>query len=172
MLSRPIADEFPAYGQRYLDRVPDGDVLAFLRAQGERSRALLATVPPAKEGYAYAPGKWSVKRLWQHVVDGERLFAYRALCIARGDTQALPGFDEDAYAAQDGSEARSLADITAEYATVRAASSSLFAGLGASAWTRRGIANGNPVSVRALPWIIAGHELHHLAVLRERYGLG
>jgi hypothetical protein len=113
-----------------------------------------------------------VKRLVQHVVDGERLFAYRALCIARGDQQSLPGFDEDAYAANDGSDGRNLTDVIAEFAAVRVATILLFRGFDGLAWTRRGTANGKPASARSLPWVIAGHELHHLGVLRERYGVG
>lgn len=171
-MQRPGPDELAPFFQRYVDRVPDGDVLAHLQAQGERSRTLLAALPAVKAEFAYAAGKWPVKRLWQHVVDGERLFCYRALCIARGEQAPLPGFDEDLYAANDGTESRSLAAVVADYAAVRAATHTLFAGFDEAAWARRGIANGKPVSVRALVWTIAGHELHHLAVLRERYGVG
>ncbi len=134
--------------------------------------ALLGSIGEARGAFAYAAGKWTVKRLWQHVVDGERLFCYRALCIARGETASLPGFDEDLYAANDGSDGRLLADVIAEFAAVRAATVLLFRGFDAAAWQRRGLANGKPASVRSLPWVLAGHELHHLAVLRERYGIG
>ena len=171
-MQRPAADEYASAFQGYVDRVPAGDVLAHLDQQGPRSRSLLATAGEGKGGFAYAPGKWTVKRLWQHVVDGERLFAYRALCIARGEPVSLPAFDEDLYAANDGSDGRNLADIVAEYSAVRAATLLLFHGLDAKAWTRRGTANGKPASVRSLLWITAGHELHHLAVLKERYGIG
>ena len=106
------------------------------------------------------------------MVDGERMFTYRALCIARGEQQSLPGFDENAYAELDGSDARSLASIVAEFAAVRAASIALFSGFEDAAWRRRGVANGNPFTVRALAWVAAGHELHHRTVLRERYGVG
>ena len=147
-------------------------MLRHLREQGPRTQALLAGLTEAQGGHAYAPGKWTVKRLVQHLADGERLFCYRALCVARGDEQPLPGFDEDRYAAHDGSDSRTLAAIAADFAAVRAATLTLFAGLDAAAWARRGTANGAPISVRALPWLIAGHELHHLAVLHERYGIG
>jgi hypothetical protein len=172
MDQRPAADEYSPFFQGYVDRVPAGSVLAHLRAQGERTRALLASLPAAKGDFAYAAGKWTVKRLVQHVVDGERMFTYRALCIARGEQASLPGFDENAYAELDGTEVRSLAAIGGEYAAVRAATLSLFEGFGTAAWHRRGVANQKPVGVRALAWITAGHELHHLAVLRERYGIG
>ncbi len=148
-----------------------GANLAHLERQGRATCALLVGAGEAKGSFAYAPGKWTVKRLVQHVVDGERLFVYRAMCVARGDTQNLPGFDEDAYAAHDGSDGRLLADVVAEFAAVRVATILFFRGLDGPAWTRVGTANGHPIGVRALPWILAGHELHHLAVLRERYGV-
>lgn len=171
-MQRPSTAEFAPYFHAYVARVPDGDLLPQLRAQGAQTTALLAGLGEAKADFAYAPGKWTVKRLVQHVVDGERLFTYRALCFARGDTQALPGFDENAYAEQDGTASRSLAAIAAEFEAVRAATVALFEGLPDAAWSRRGIANGNAFTVRALAWITAGHELHHVAVLRERYGVG
>jgi len=172
MLDRPTADDYPASFQSYVARVPDGDVLQHLRTQGERTRAMFARLDEAKGAYQYAPGKWTVKRLLLHVTDGERLFCYRAMCIARGEQNPLPGFDENLYAGNDGSDARTLHAIVAEYASVRAATLTLFAGIDASSWARRGIANGKPVTAGALPWVVAGHELHHLTVLRERYGIG
>lgn len=168
---RPAPDEFASWFQSYVQRVPDGDVFAHLERQGRATCSLLAAAGEAVGEHAYAPGKWTVKRVWQHVTDGERLFCYRALCIARGDAAPLPGFDENAYAANDGSGGRRLADVIAEFAAVRASTLQLFRGFDAVAWTRRGTANGHPASARSLPWVIAGHELHHLAVLRERYGL-
>ncbi len=172
MQQRPGPDEFASFFQGYIDRVPAGDVLQHLRAQGERTAAVLARVDETKGMFRYAPGKWTVKRLVQHTVDGERLFGYRAMCIARGEQTSLPAFDENAYAEHDGSDSRSLASIAAEYASVRAATLTLFAGFEPAAWDRRGTANGKAISVGALVWITAGHELHHLTVLRERYGIG
>ena len=172
MLQRPGPDEFAPFYQGYIEKVPAGDVLEHLRRQGERTSALLAAIPEAKGLFAYAPGKWTVKRLVQHLVDGERLFCYRAMCIARGEQGSLPGFDENAYADQDGSDARPLAQIASEYATVRAATLTLYAGMTDAVSQRRGTANGKSVSVRALLWMTAGHELHHLTILRERYGIG
>ena len=170
-LQRPATDEYASHFQSYIERVPDGDVLEHLAQQGEASRRLFAATGEDKGRFRYADGKWSVKRVLQHVADGERLFCYRALCIARGETSSLPGFDENVYAANDGTDDRRHADIVAEFASVRAATLTLFRGFDAAAWLRRGVANGNLVSVRSLPWITAGHELHHLAVLRERYGV-
>jgi hypothetical protein len=172
MLARPVAGEYSPFFAGYLARVPEGDVLSMLRQQGDHLQALFRSVPEAKGDFAYAPGKWTVKRVLQHIVDGERLFGYRAMCIARGEAGDLPGFDENAYADHDGSETRTLASIVAEHAAVRRATSLLFDGLSAAALQRIGRANGHAISVRALVWITAGHELHHLAVLRERYGLG
>ena len=171
-MQRPDPAEYASFFQGYVDRVPDGDVLVHLERQGRATCALLAGIGEAKGAYAYGPGKWTVKRLLQHVVDGERLFGYRAMCIARGDLGNLPAFDEDLYAQNDGSDGRLLADVIAEFAAVRVATILLFRGFDAPAWTRRGTANGRPASVRSLLWILAGHELHHLAVLRERYGVG
>jgi hypothetical protein len=172
MNERPSVDDYAASFQEYVARVPDGDVLQHLRAQGERTRALLTRLDEAKGAFRYAPGKWTVKRLLLHVSDGERLFGYRTMCIARGEQNPLPGFDENLYAEHDGSDARTLHAIVAEFVSVRAATLTLFGGIDEAGWQRRGIANGKPVVARALPWIIAGHELHHLAVLRERYGIG
>jgi hypothetical protein len=170
-MQRPDPAEYAPAFQAYIDRVPDGDVLAHLERQGRATGVTFAVVSDAKGNHAYAPGKWTVKRVLQHVVDGERLFGYRAMCIARGETASLPGFDENLYAANDGSDGRRLADVLAEFANVRAASLQLFRGFDGAAWTRRGTANGKPASVRSLLWILAGHELHHLDVLRERYGI-
>ncbi len=171
-MQRPDPTEYAPAFQAYLDRVPAGDVLAHLERQVRVTASLFAKVTEAKGDFAYAPGKWTVKSVLQHVVDGERLFGYRAMCIARGETASLPGFDENLYAANDGTSGRRLTDVLAEFASVRAATMTLFRGFDALAWTRRGTANGKPASVRSLVWILAGHELHHLAVLRERYGIG
>ncbi|MBM4059886.1 MAG: DinB family protein [Planctomycetes bacterium] len=169
---RPSADEFSPHHQAYIDRVPLGDVLVHLHTQGRSTLRLLHALSESRAGYRYAEGKWTVKQVVQHVIDGERLFGYRALCFARGEAGALPGFDENLYAANDGSAGRTVASLGAEYAAVRAATCALYEGFDGPAWGRRGIANGKPITVRALPWVTAGHELHHLAVLHERYGIG
>lgn len=171
-MQRPAPDEYAPFFHGYVALVPDGDVLGQIERQGASTRALFATVDESLGGHAYAPGKWTVRRVLQHVADGERLFAYRALCLARGERASLPPFDETLYAANDGSDQRSLRSIVEELASVRAATLTLLRGFDAAAWQRRGTVNGHPTSVRAQPWILAGHELHHLAVLRERYGVG
>ncbi|MCR9244344.1 MAG: DinB family protein [bacterium] len=171
-MQRPASSEYGTMFQAYVDRVPDGDVLARLRSQAEESEAMFSALTEEQGDHAYAEGKWSVKRLLQHLVDAERMFCYRAMCVARGDTNDLPGFDENAYAEQDGSDSRPLTDVLAEFLAVRAATIALFEGFDGTAWTRSGTANGASITVRALPWLIAGHELHHVAILHERYGIG
>lgn len=156
----------------YVARVPDGDILERLEQEGQRTAALLQSLDEGTGRHRYAEGKWTVKRVFLHIADSERVFACRALCFARGDATPLPGFDENLYASNDGSDDRSLAAIATELATVRAATLSLFRGFGQAHWQRQGVGNGLPVTVASLPWVIAGHELHHRAVLRERYGVG
>lgn len=171
MIPRPQPGEYSDYFDGYVARVPDGDVLQGLVDQRDRMAALMRAAGDAKGDYAYADGKWPVKRLLLHIADGERMFCYRAMCVARGDEQELPSFDENAYAQNDGSASRTLTDIVEEYESVRAATLTLFRGFGADAWARRGRANGAPVPVSSLPWIVLGHDMHHYAVLLERYGL-
>jgi hypothetical protein len=118
---------------------------------------------------SYAPGKWTARQVLGHLADDERIYAYRALCIARGEPRALPGVDEQVYAAHAGAERLPLAELLADYEAVRAASITLCRGFDPAAWLRRGEANGHPVTVRGLAFHIAGHELHHHRVLRERY---
>jgi hypothetical protein len=131
--------------------------------------ALIHDVDEGRAITGYAPGKWSVKEVVLHCTDAERIFAYRALRIARGDATELPGWDEQAYTPEGRANERSLTDLLHELETARAATVALFAGLPAATWARVGRANGSPVSVRALAWITAGHLLHHLDVLQDRY---
>jgi hypothetical protein len=166
---RPGADEFAEYYGRYIARVPDGPVLATLRRQMDETLGLLRAVPEARGAHRYAPGKWSVKEVVGHVTDVERVFAGRALQFARREAKPLPGIDQDAYVAAAGFDRRPLAAILEELEAVRRASLALFQGLEGDVWMRRGVASGFTFTVRAVPWILAGHELHHREVLRERY---
>ena len=168
-IPRPVAAEYAPYYGRYIDKVPDGDLLRTLEDQGRETQAVLAGLSEAKALYRYAPGKWSVKEVVGHVTDTERVYSYRALRFARGDATALPGFDENAWVPAGSFDARSLADLAAELDAVRRATLALFRGLDAAALARRGTASDNAVSVRAIAWIIAGHERHHVALLHERY---
>jgi uncharacterized damage-inducible protein DinB len=144
-------------------------LLETLERQCVETARLLEKIPESKALYRYAPAKWSIKEVLGHLADSERVFAYRALRFARGDTTPLPGFDEQVYAPAGRFDERSVADLGAELGAVRRATIALFGGLDEEALARRGTANGTEVSVRALAYIIAGHELHHLTVLRERY---
>jgi len=167
-------DELASYYAGYVGHAKaiGGDAIVHLAAQGERTAALLAAVPEERAGFRYAPGKWSVREVVGHLADSERIMSYRALRIGRGDSTPLAGFDQDAYMPAAGFDARSLADLARELAAVRAATVALFSHFDDAALARRGTANDKAVSVRALAGIIAGHELHHLAILRERYSVG
>ncbi len=171
-LSAPAATEYADFYATYTRLVPDGDVVEHLRRQGEATLALLGALDEARAAYRYAPDKWSIKQLLGHLIDGERLFAYRALSIGRGDPAELPGMDQDQWMSGVDFDARTLASLLAEYRAVRAASLALFETFDEQTGARRGIASGASVTVRALVHIIAGHELHHLGVLRDRYGIG
>jgi hypothetical protein len=168
----PAVDEYPPAYADYVGRVPAGaDVLEVLARQLEETSGRLAGIPEARGGFRYAPGKWSVKEVVGHLSDVERIMVYRALRFARGDAAPLAGFDENAYAPEAGADARSVASLIGEWVVVRQASLAFFRSLPPGAWARRGVANANPVSVRALAYVVAGHEHHHLEVLRTRYRL-
>jgi uncharacterized damage-inducible protein DinB len=153
----------------YVREVPDVDVLLSMERQIHETTALLEALPGEKADFAYAPGKWTVKQVIGHLIDAERIFSYRALRLARGDSTPLPGFDENAYVPASAAERRSIVDLLGELHAVRRASLALFQHLPAEAPTRTGSVNGVTVSVRALVWVIAGHERHHLRILKERY---
>jgi hypothetical protein len=171
-MRRPAADELPAYAQGYAARVPDGDPIGFLASQGSRTAALLGGLPLERAAFRYADGKWSVKEIVGHLADTERVLAYRAVRIARGDATPMPGFNEDAWVAGADFDRRSIDDLVDELQKVRAATLALFSSLTPTALDRRGVANGHAMSALGIVWFVAGHELHHLAVLRERYGIG
>lgn len=169
---RPEPDEIPAHYVGYIERVPESDPVSVCASQIEETTALLRGLSEKDALYRYAPGKWSIKEVVGHLADTERIMSYRALRIARGDVTPLPSFDENAYVPVGKFDSRSLSDLTGELRTVRAATLALFRTFDADAWLRRGIASGKPISVRALGFIIPGHERHHLQVLRTRYGVG
>ena len=166
---RPSPAEHAPYYQTYLDLVPQGDVLQTLAEQVSTTRAFLGGIGEERAGHRYAPGKWSIREVVGHLIDTERIFAYRALRFGRGDPTPLPGFEQDDYVREGGFDRRSLADLAAELAEVRRASVALFRGLPAGALDSGGIASGREITVRCLPVIIAGHERHHVGVIRERY---
>lgn len=164
---RPDADVYlPYYGQ-YIGLVPGGNVIELLDRQIESTAALLAKYTAAQAEWRPAPGEWNAKEIVGHLSDGERLFSYRALRFARNDPTELTGFDQDVIMAGADFAGRSLAEIADEFVAVRRATIALFRSLSAAAWARGGVADGSPVSVRALAYIIAGHELHHLRDLER-----
>lgn len=166
---RPLADEYNPNYAGYIAQVPDGDVVEALIGGAEIAAALLGDLDEETASRAYAAGKWTLKEVLLHCADAERIFAYRALRIARGDTTPLPGFDENAYVPLSGAANRPIEDILDEFESVRDATVTLFSGLPADAWTRRGSASNSPVSARAMAWISAGHLLHHMGVIQDRY---
>jgi hypothetical protein len=172
MSNRPAATEYPSYSQKYVDLVPEEDIVAALEKQGRDTVALLRSLTEEKAKSRYAPGKWSVKEVVRHFTDGERVFDYRALAFARGEKASLPGFDENEYAAASDADSRSLRDLIDEYDAVRRSTVALYRGMSREAWTRSGTANNNPATVRGLAYVTLGHERHHLKVLREKYGVG
>ena len=171
IIGRPVATEHAPYYGKYISLVPGDDALAALIQQADETAALLSRVDEATASHRYASGKWSAKQVIGHIADVERVFGYRALLFARADATPLPGFDENAYAESANCDARSMADIAIELRAVRAASIALFASLTPEALMRMGLANNSPMSARAAAWTLAGHELHHRALLIERYGL-
>jgi hypothetical protein len=166
---RPAVTDYAPFYARYIANVVEDDVLTALEGQSAETQRLFARLDDQRASYRYEDGKWSVKELLGHVTDTERVMAYRALSFARGETAALPGFDENLYAANGGFDSWTVGDLAEQYALVRRSSILLFRNLPDGAWEKRGIASDSPVSVLALASIIVGHERHHLKVLRERY---
>jgi uncharacterized damage-inducible protein DinB len=162
------SEHLPYYG-RYIDLVPDGDIVRTLASQMKETEALLLGLPASMATHRYAPGKWSVNETIGHMADAERIFTARALRFARDDLQSLPGFEQDDYVRNAAFDAYPLMELTSELVAIRQATIYLFKHLDEDAWMKRGIASGGEVSVRALAYIAAGHELHHRQILRTRY---
>ena len=167
--TRPEKSEFLPYYERYIALVPEGDVVANLATQMNETQELLRSLPASVATYRYAPDKWSVNEVVGHLIDSERQFAFRALRFARNDAAPVPGFEQDDYVRNANFDAYPLADLASELEAVRQSTVFLFRHIDDAAWMRRGIANNAEVSVRALAYIIAGHELHHRAILSARY---
>lgn len=167
---RPERGEFAEYAAGDIAAVEgDSAAIALVTQFGDMLTLLQGLDEQRVRGLSYAAGKWTFKEVIGHVIDDERIFAYRALCVARNDTRALPGFDENQYVAATRFEARTLASLSAEYAAVRSASILFFTSLDEEEWLRRGTVNGYSASVRGLAFHLAAHELHHLRILREHY---
>ncbi|MCH9649948.1 MAG: DinB family protein [Deltaproteobacteria bacterium] len=168
-IERPDPSEYAEYYGTYIDKVPDGPFLEMLRQQHEETQAFLSELGEARGEYRYAAGKWSVKEVVGHMTDTERVFAYRGLCFARGDEGPLPGMDQDPYVEQAHFEDRTLADIAAEWQDLRRSDLRLFGSFRPEVWSRGGVASGCRFTVRSIAYIVLGHEIHHLGVLRDRY---
>jgi hypothetical protein len=166
---RPQPGENAPYYDRYISLVPGNDVLAALDEQRRQMLLLLSGRTEADGDLRYAPDKWSLKEVLGHVNDTERIMSYRALRISRGDATPIEGYEQDDYVRNGPFGRSSLADLIEDYIAVRRATVSLLRNLDEAAWTRRGVANKNEVTVRALAYIIAGHELHHRRILEEKY---
>jgi hypothetical protein len=169
LIQRPDETEYQPHFSRYIALVPEGEIVALLTTQNESTMALLRGLPESSGAFRYAPDKWSIKELVAHLSDAERIFAIRALRFARRDETPLPGFEENDYVRAGGFDAYPLADLAAGFENVRRSTVSLFKLMSSEASKRRGKANGAEISVRALAYVIAGHEIHHVNVLRTRY---
>ncbi|MDI4650418.1 DinB family protein [Cohnella hashimotonis] len=169
MRERPDSNEYTPYQGQYVSLVPDGDLIDILEAQKARTLRMIAGLTEEQADYRYAPGKWSLKQVFGHISDNERIQSYRLLRIARGDKTNLPGYEQDELVPNGPFESWSLSQLSEDYKTVREATLALLRGLRAEDWTRIGNANDNPVSVRALACINSGHELHHLRIIEEQY---
>jgi len=169
LTERPAIGTSSTYFRKYIDLVPDGNITAILVRQEDTMSDYFSNLSPSDWDISYAPGKWTIKQSLLHIIDVERVMAYRALAISRGDQTPLPGFDQDAYAAHGKVDQRSGASLIEEYRTVRKASVSLFQNMSNPDFNRLGNASNHPASPLALAYIIAGHELHHLEILQEKY---
>ena len=168
-MKRPEPSEYGEYYRPYVSSVPPGDIVEILEAQGRKSALFLAKIDEHTSRYRYAESKWSIREVICHLTDAERIFLNRAVRFARNDTTPLPGFDENAYVADSGADALSLVALAEDFRNVRAASVSFFRLITDDQSLRSGIACDNPFSVRSLAYIIVGHEIHHMNVIRDRY---
>lgn len=168
-MRRPTTEEAAEFYQKYIDRVPGEDFLSYLKDSLTSTTAALTALSDEQWEHRYAPGKWSLKESWMHVIDTERIMAYRALRVARGDETALPGFHQDAYIPNMNASNRTPASVIEEYRATRLASISMFEHFTEEMLDRMGTASQTPISALALGFIIGGHELHHIALMEERY---
>ncbi|RAP74947.1 DinB family protein [Paenibacillus montanisoli] len=169
MLTRPSADEFGAHFGTYIALPTDGDLLEQLEASRSQTTAMFSGLTDEQALFRYSPGKWSIKELLGHIVDTERIMSYRLLRVARGDQTPLPGFDENEFVSGASFDSGTVAELVEEYNAVRGATLALLRGLTPEAFLRKGTASNTGISARALAYVIAGHELHHVNVVRERY---
>ncbi len=169
MNQRPEKNEYNPFYETYVSLVPETEIVPSLESQIEQTRALLAGISEEKSLYRYGADKWSIRQVIGHMIDGERVFAFRAFTFSRADTVQLAGFDENHYVSQSDSDQVSLTDLCAEFVALRTANVLMFKHLKPEAWTAEGIASDNPITVRALAYIMVGHVKHHSKILQERY---
>lgn len=169
--TRPSTDEYGSFYQKYIDKLGPGNIIDILREQGNEVRTLIGSLDEERALHQYADGKWTVKEVLGHLIDNERVFSLRALSISRNDPGELPGYDQEAYVRQSNFNERGLQSLGDEYEGLRNSNIQMFSGLNEEMINRRGIANSYSLSVRAIPFIIAGHERHHLDIFENRYGL-
>lgn len=167
--ARPEASEYAPYYDTYVSKVPNGDIIQLLSTQINETMALLGDLPEKQAEYRYAPDKWNVKEVIGHMSDTERVFAYRALRFSRNDATPIPGFEQESFTKAANFSERTLADLVDEFRTVRQSTIHLFTGMSEEMMTRTGTASQAAISVRALAYLIAGHERHHVGILQARY---
>ncbi len=170
MIIRPDPTEAAPFYFTYIDKVPDGDIVELLEAQGRDALSLFRGISEAQSQYRYAADKWSIREVLNHINDTERVFTFRALWFARGFGSPLPSFDQDVGVAAAHADDQPWSALIEEFGALRSATVSLFRMLPESAWERGGIASDKQVSVNALAYMVAGHVIHHLKVLNEKYG--
>ena len=168
-LRRPDPSEHDPYYGLYIDQAPDGDILARMEEGLARTLEVLGDLSAEHASFRYADGKWSICEIVGHLIDTEWTFTYRGLCFARQDPAQLPGFDQDLWARESNAHDRPLAELLADFANARRSSVSIYRSFDDARWTRQGVANGLSFSVRSMPYILAGHEIHHRKVIEERY---
>jgi hypothetical protein len=169
MSKKPSIEEYPAYYGTYIDLVPEGSLEDILLSQLEETTVLLSDITETQENYRYALGKWTLKEVIGHITDTERIMSYRLLRIARGDQTPLAGFNEEQYVKNASFHSYSLTDVVEDFIAVRRSTLTLVNGLSEEVWSRKGLANDSEISVNALAYIIAGHELHHVKIIKEKY---
>lgn len=168
-MSRPESNEYAEFYAGYINCVPEGDILTLLSTEHERTAELLRGLTPEQARHRYEPGKWSVREVVGHMIDSERAFGYRALCFAREEPAHLPGFEQTDYAASSNADRRTMADLVEELCAVRQSQIALFRSLDEPMWSHRGIASDCEFTVRAVAYIIVGHQVHHRTVIEQRY---
>lgn len=169
MRQRPTNVEYTAYQEQYVSLVGDGSITDILAEQAEHSIALFSSITEEQASYRYAPGKWTLKEVIGHISDNERVMSYRLLRIARGDKTPLPGYNQDDFMNEASFQLWTLSQVIEDYESVRRSTLTLLRGLSDEAWSKTGIANDSAISARALAYINAGHELHHLSIIQEKY---